>query len=399
MTRAARLALLAGALAGCGDAGADAPAFVLRDSAGITIAESAAPAWGDGEGWRLSDQPLVEIGTMEGPEEYQLFRVSGALRLDDGRIAVANAGTHEIRFYDPEGRFLSAAGREGEGPGEFRAIRDLRRYRGDSLAVLDRRLQRLTLLGPDGTHVREATLHPAPVNPRLLGALEDGSFLVTTLMISVAGEQPQDLTVDVIRYDPLGALTDSVAEHFYYRAHPVRVDGQGLYIMNPHLAPLTQLEITPTGYAVGEGKAYEVVRYGPGGALERLDRWSGPDRTLTSEHKARFREALLERAEAPADRRVAELQLERVPFAEARAAYVLMLAARDGALWLRTQSLPGEDGPALWDLLSAEGRWLGQVQLPRDLQPLDIGSDWLLGLWRDDLGIERVQLYALETAE
>ncbi|MDT8369964.1 MAG: hypothetical protein RQ745_12225, partial [Longimicrobiales bacterium] len=53
----ALLAVLA-ASSGCDTAGGDAgEPFTQRDSAGIAIAESRRPAWGEGEGWRLSPEP------------------------------------------------------------------------------------------------------------------------------------------------------------------------------------------------------------------------------------------------------------------------------------------------------------------------------------------------------
>lgn len=384
-------------LAACGEASAGGDAFVVRDSAGIVIVESAAPAWEEGEGLRLSEEPLVEIGMLDGPEEYQLFRVTGALRLLGGGIAVANSGTHEVRFYDVDGRFLAAAGREGEGPGEFRGIRGIEPYRGDSLVVLDSRLQRLTVLAADGSYGRDVTLQPGPVNPRLVGTAGEGSFLLTGMFLFLPDDDPRDLMVDVLRYDARGAFMDTLAQHLYYRAFPVREEG-AVYIERARLAPITQFEAAPGGYVVGEGQTYEVARYRPDGALERIDRWRGPDRTVTSEHEARYREDFLANIEDPGARRLAELRLERVPFAEARAAYRLLVAGRDGSLWLREREIPGEEGPARWDVLASDGRWLGPIEIPSDLRVLDVGSDWLLALRRDELGIERVQLYALETS-
>ncbi len=105
----------------CGGPGDDAGVVTVRDSAGIRIVENTTPQWQEGERWRLSPEPVVDIGGGD-REEDQLFRVVGALRLSDDRIVVANGGTNEIRFYGPGGAFLSASGGEGEGPGEFRRL-------------------------------------------------------------------------------------------------------------------------------------------------------------------------------------------------------------------------------------------------------------------------------------
>ncbi|WP_419943063.1 hypothetical protein [Candidatus Palauibacter sp.] len=61
----------------------------------------------------------MSIGTAGGDPAYELFRVGGAMRLSDGRIVVANAGTGELRVYDPDGIHLASWGGQGDGPGEF----------------------------------------------------------------------------------------------------------------------------------------------------------------------------------------------------------------------------------------------------------------------------------------
>jgi hypothetical protein len=95
------------------DTGAARSGPAVRDSAGVQIVENESYYWGEGEGWRLSESPSLDIGLLEGDPNYQFYLVAGAARLSDGGIAVANSGTHEIRFYDAAGTFISSAGRKG----------------------------------------------------------------------------------------------------------------------------------------------------------------------------------------------------------------------------------------------------------------------------------------------
>jgi len=98
---------------------------IERDSAGIVIVENFAPAWQGADAWEVVSPATVEIGVAEGEDVYQLFDVSGATRLGNGTIVVANAGTQEIRFCGADGRHLRTAGGSGRGPGEScrRAVR------------------------------------------------------------------------------------------------------------------------------------------------------------------------------------------------------------------------------------------------------------------------------------
>lgn len=42
-----------------------------------------------------------------------------------------------------------------------------------------------------------------------------------------------------------------------------------------------------------------------------------------------------------------------------------------------------------------DGRWLGTVVLPRGFNPTEIGEEYILGIQRDDLGVERVRLHRI----
>ncbi len=128
-------------LSACG--GTDSTAYsASRDSAGVVIVESWQQQWRAGEGWTLSADPILQIGTADGPPELQFHRVEGAIKLTDGRIVVADAGSGEIRFYDETGRFLLATGGLGDAPGEYRQITGLGVGTGDSLWAYDFGLRR-----------------------------------------------------------------------------------------------------------------------------------------------------------------------------------------------------------------------------------------------------------------
>lgn len=98
------------------------------------------------EQWQLSGEPTLDIGVVEGDELYQLHEVRDAVRLGDGRIAVAHQGTAEIRVFDGDGRFLLAAGGPGDGPGEWRQVAAVHALSGDTLVVVDPLLDRLGLV-------------------------------------------------------------------------------------------------------------------------------------------------------------------------------------------------------------------------------------------------------------
>jgi hypothetical protein len=48
-----------------------------------------------------------------------------------------------------------------------------------------------------------------------------------------------------------------------------------------------------------------------------------------------------------------------------------------------------------WTVFDTEGRLLGALEIAGRVRVVDIGSDYVLGVWQDDLDVERVILYEL----
>lgn len=102
---------------------AEAAQTPIRDSAGIVIVENARRAADSRLGWQVSPDPVLSIGTVGGTEDVQLHQVDDALRLRDGRIVVANAGSHRLLVFDDQGDYVAAWGQRGQGPGDFSGLR------------------------------------------------------------------------------------------------------------------------------------------------------------------------------------------------------------------------------------------------------------------------------------
>jgi len=48
-----------------------------------------------------------------------------------------------------------------------------------------------------------------------------------------------------------------------------------------------------------------------------------------------------------------------------------------------------------FQVFDPSGRWLGGLELPVGGQVTEIGSDYLLGIWTDDLEIQSIRMYGL----
>jgi hypothetical protein len=74
--------------------------------------------------------------------------------------------------------------------------------------------------------------------------------------------------------------------------------------------------------------------------------------------------------------------------------------AEDGHLWVRAWQPSWETHATTdWRVFDGDGRLVARIPLPATLQPTQIGSDFVLGIWRDPQEVEHVRLYALERGD
>lgn len=154
MKRAAVPVAIALFLAACSGSGPEL-ATAVRDTlaGGIPRVLSPGPT-----GWADSADPrawhLVADGVFRGEEGTPAELIDpSALAVDAaGRIYVADRKPVVIKVFDASGRFLHTIGREGEGPGEFRA--PFIAVHGASLVVHDPQVSRTSVFDTAGAFIR-----------------------------------------------------------------------------------------------------------------------------------------------------------------------------------------------------------------------------------------------------
>lgn len=387
-------------LAACAHRADQELAVVVRDSAGIHIVEDGAPMWTDITRWQVSSAPLLDIGADQNDPDQQLYDVSGVLRLSDGRIIVADGGTRELRFYDRTGRLAGRAGREGEGPGEFRNLGSIRRLADDSILAWDPRLRRMSIFDATGRFARSASLANPPGGNSLspIAVLADGTLLARpgfTFSAQTTTGLHQD-TLQYFRFRTDGSLMGPVgrfpgAQMYVYSEGGHSMAGPHVFGRSPVLSP------DGMGFIFGAGATWELERHAADGRLLGLIRRREPPRRLAAEDIARLKREWLADQPSAEQRAFFERYLAAMPIPERLPAYRALRVAANGAIWVHRYALPGEDDTR-WSVFDAQGRLLGELDLPPGFDPNVIGTDYLLGVATDSLGVEHVQLWALRGA-
>lgn len=385
LARTCAVAMLGAAPACVNDAGSRA--FSVTDSAGVSVALSAVADHAFAE---VEARPVVSLGGAD-VEGATLFSNIRDIHVDPaGNLWIADGASAEIRIFRPDGTHWKTAGTRGEGPGEFQRIRFLDGFHGDSVAVWDDATFRLTVLDPEGTIARMS--NPArdqsPFQP--LAMFDDGSMLVrerTILQIGqIAPEQTFADTAQFIRLDPETGTREPLAT-----APGPSWIWTGRYQINVPFTINPGFDVHDHALYVVGGPDFRVRIFRDG----RLSESFGVERdpgAVTAEdmnaHRALF-EALLPDNE---QRREHLRALDHPDRPANLPAYYQVFVADDGATWARIYQ-PDLLAPALWDVHAPDRRWLGHVRTPAGFLVYVISQDRLVGVWRDELGVEHVRVY------
>ena len=84
---------------------------------------------------------------------------------------------------------------------------------------------------------------------------------------------------------------------------------------------------------------------------------------------------------------------ESVPVSSHLPAYEQILLDQVGNLWA-AEYLVLDETP-VWQVLDPQGSWLGQVAMPPGGRISEIGEDYVLGVWRDEMDVETLRMYGL----
>lgn len=382
----------------CRQGGGDAGPARVSDSSGVRIVTSPAPAWRDGAGWTIDATPTLEIGIESGEEPYQLNRVFEALRRPDGSVLVGNSGTGEIRVFDAAGRFVRAIGRRGNGPGEFGEFSSVRFNLAPdgSLVAYDNGNLRVHHFDSSGTYLRTVRIASTADGLRAFyqGLFADGTWLTLALQPELRNEPGVYLksTQQFTRYGADGQPIASLRQ----------VEGRTRFVhafQSITHFPFVPFTAEPLARVAGDrllvvpGGAPDVEQRDLDGKLLRRFR-PAIDLVRTADVYPRYREASLAAMDSAQRVQYEHFYALSHPLPEFVPAFQGILVDDSANIWLERYRMPGETD-ARWEVISADGRWLGGVAAPDRVRLLQVGTDFVLGRHLDSLGVERIRVHPL----
>jgi len=343
----------------------------------------------------VDQDPSLSLGGPDVSGPTQFFQIRGIHVDSQGNLWIADGGSNQLRIFRPDGSLWKTGGGRGEGPGEFQRIRLLGAFRGDSVAVWDDGNPRLTVFDPEGGFGRtEAVRQGDTATPNAIGIFPDGSILAKKPVLLWAGDlSPGQLlgdTVSLIRVD----LGDRTEEAMGLAYGPLWVFTGTSQVPVPFTinAPFV-LDGEEVHRSTGAGFRIQVMEHGTLTEEYGVDR---SPRGVTREDVDAYIH-LYEGISDPAQRRELLSTLDHPARPDQLPSYDRLLVGCDGNVWAGIYT-PDRSG-LTWDVYAPSREWLGQVEVPRGFYLSAVCHSGLVGVWRDELGVEYVRRYGLRGVE
>jgi hypothetical protein len=356
----------------------------------------AAPAFAQAVPVRDLPKPSREI-------EDPFSLVSGAIELKPGQLLAVDGIEMELSMVDFAKGSKTAVGRQGSGPGEYRAPAGLFRVAGDSIWVLDAAQQRIVAFNPDltpGTSIPMILFDQSTMTAMSAPFFSDrkGQIYASAMAIELgrggAGGNDAQISlpdsVGLIKVDPRGKVprAELARIRFPISGKPdIKMNGTSMkYSMAyPGLVASDPWTVFPDGrIAIVRGATYTVEFITPDGRKSAPTRIAyDPIRVTAADQKAEMDEAnrvMMEQGKAAQKMMPAGMTLdfELLPPASWPANYPAAsplgaLAGPDGRLWVK-RATPSRIGREQWDVIDQSGKLVASWRLPARTTLVAVGQ-------------------------
>jgi len=324
-------------------------------------------------------KPLMTVGGSVDDPNARAYRIIDQFTVDrSGNTFIASDVEFTIDKYDPQGRFLSAVGRKGQGPGEFDGRRRIPSFGVDSQGLIyTSSLQsKIVVLNPDGSLNGEYGF-PAEAKGHYVGSIKIAPNDDVHVMFYNPGEE-----VVLARFSP-----GFKSSRIYHRS-PARENTA----LGGFLRFLPDMDFDRSGNVyVTDGFEYRLFVYSPAGELIRtLERPFRKNKIVIAD-LALYTGKGQELADFSKDPNSIRM-LERLPEAEANLPSVFGVNVLEDGFILWTSNRDS-DLKYLFDIYDKEFRLIGRGSeynwVCQNSAIVRSGRIYLLELGSDDMDFKR----------
>jgi hypothetical protein len=407
------------ALVACGDADTTASSIITADVQVDTVGDTITVHTREGSVWagRAALVPTGPvIGTLDGPPESIFGRVASIALGSDGALHALDQQALHVRTFAPDGEYVRTFGSPGQGPGEFSKPDAVGVLPDGRILVRDVPAGRVHVFDSTGTFLEGwPVVSPlfgtnAPLETDDLGrtwvdtryALDDGSLGRRVVVIVDGDGTPLDTLPDPADYVEPATVEIVISSE----------KGTSRYTANVPFTPSGIWAVHPDGRIVRgtpDGRGVEVIS--ASGAVRRISRQRVPV-PVHPEERGFFRDQLTSQLREKSG----DWSWNGPEIPETKPEVADIFTGTDGRIWVAL-SAPGvevEDPmydsddplssatvwtqPIVFDVFERDGTWVGTVDAPADFSPYPtpvFAEDGAWAVTRDELGVERIQWFAL----
>ena len=362
---------------------------------------------------------LVEeasIGVESGPDEY-MFGFVSAVHATDDRILLIDQQVRVVRAYDLSGAFIGDIGRFGQGPGEYNRPRQVTTDASGRIFVFDSTLARINVYAPSGE-----VLETWPVQDARCCAFPMYPLAGEAIWMPV--EKWSDRSRREVRYGAVAVGPDGRSGEVTWipdiAYDPITYVNDRGYEENARFAPKIESSPAPDGRLVaGASDRYRFEVLYPDGAKRVVERFWDPVPIPEAQREWWWRFTVRTYRDSNV-----EIALGVTDMPTHQPAYNWFIPTLSGELWISglgaaerlpecaddpfEGDLPEVLGNRCWrneitlDVFDVEGRFLGGVQVPKEmtlrgtLMPtLSVDGRRVVGVVSDEAGTVMVKRYRL----
>ncbi|MCY4572207.1 MAG: hypothetical protein OXF01_05340 [Gemmatimonadetes bacterium] len=353
-------------------------------------------------------EELYRVGSATGADWEQFGNVRDVGFDGAGRLYVFDNQADRVTVVGPDGEFLWAFGRPGDGPGEFRGADGLAVMRDGRVVLADMGHRAYHIFGADGSFERMVQMAPEPGAVTITDLLPDpggeaifsavGAQTLSASGVTRGATPPTSKPVERMTITGDEAIKDTVAEGWLFPGGPWP---------RPVFGPMMLAGVLPDGsVAFSDSSAYAIKIARPEAGVWRiLKRPFQPIRVTNrvietaTERQIRIYEARGvppivingENVALESPRESVVDYFDLVGFFDEVSIVRGLGTGWDGEIWVRRHGEePGNDAGPI-DVLTMDGRYIGTYAEGEVALPAAFGPDGLIAfIERDEMDVKHV---------
>ncbi len=363
---------------------------------------AAAPALLSAQQWMVEPKPLLELRGVTDAGSILFGSVNWATRLPNGSVVVADASGPALHFIDAAGKLIKSAGRAGQGPGDFRTVTWVAKCGAEGIVAWDFAQTRATVYDDAGTMRRTFALGGRGGAQTSSSCNDRGQFVQMGGFRRVAPPTPPDQALGYsflqffaspqivgTRSDTLAALAEVPVGEMVAG----NMGGRGSGGMPRPIGAQTAFALSADRLYVGIADSSLIAVFGLDGKRLATITVHVPPRATTRANYERAAEISL--SMVPTQMRDgARKWVLAIPMPMKLPPFTGLYVDPVGALWV-VLSAPGDADTRLRSY-ATDGRVLGNITIPVNLNVFEVGANYVLGAREDANGEQYVSIYSFQ---